>query len=306
MTKRFLGLFFLFLFAAFAHGQGAKNIKINEVLTNNISNIQDEYGNRLAWIELVNTSFSTYNVRNMYVTTDRTVLDKSMPVPQRIGRMTPIPNHDKATELTGKQHLLLFLNSNPAKGVRHLQVSAIAGQKTWVALYDGNGVDLIDSVTVPSLPANTSYARKSDGSAEWVIKPSENVTPGNDNIITVTETKAAKLKKDDPYGFGITVLSMGIVFSCLALLYVFFTVFGYFMKKKQERKEAEEKERRKSRDKVLAERLNRVRTVDTYEKEIYMAVIAMAIKQYEDDIHDIESGIITIIPKNTHWTNLKQ
>ena len=30
----------------------------------------------------------------------------------------------------------------------------------------------------------------------------------------------------------------------------------------------------------------------------------MALKQYQDDVHDTESGIITIKPKNTNWNNL--
>jgi hypothetical protein len=34
-----------------------------------------------------------------------------------------------------------------------------------------------------------------------------------------------------------------------------------------------------------------------------MAVIAMALKQYEDDVHDVESGIITIAPKKSVWNN---
>ena len=55
--------------------QGAKNIRINEVMTNNVASIQDEYGQREAWIELENTSFTTYNIRGMYLTTDRSVLD---------------------------------------------------------------------------------------------------------------------------------------------------------------------------------------------------------------------------------------
>ena len=35
--------------------------------------------------------------------------------------------------------------------------------------------------------------------------------------------------------------------------------------------------------------------------EIYMAVIGMALKQYEDDVHDVESGVITIKEKDTGW-----
>ena len=37
------------------------------------------------------------------------------------------------------------------------------------------------------------------------------------------------------------------------------------------------------------------------DKEIYIAVIAMALKQYEDNVHDIESNIITIKPHHTNW-----
>ena len=37
------------------------------------------------------------------------------------------------------------------------------------------------------------------------------------------------------------------------------------------------------------------------DKEVYIAVISMALKQYQDDVHDVESGIITIKPKNTDW-----
>ena len=37
------------------------------------------------------------------------------------------------------------------------------------------------------------------------------------------------------------------------------------------------------------------------DREVYMAVIGMALKQYEDDVHDVESGIITIKPRETGW-----
>ncbi len=37
------------------------------------------------------------------------------------------------------------------------------------------------------------------------------------------------------------------------------------------------------------------------DREVYMAVIGLALRQYEDDIHDVESGVITIKPKDTDW-----
>ena len=40
-----------------AMGQGAKNIRLNEILTNNTASIQDEYGTRQAWIEMENKMY---------------------------------------------------------------------------------------------------------------------------------------------------------------------------------------------------------------------------------------------------------
>ena len=104
----------LMMSASAVMAQGAKNIRINEVLTNNTANIQDEYGQREAWIELENTSFTTYNIRGMYFTTDRSVLDPNMSVPERIKRMSVIPNGDPRTQIGGRQHLVFYCNSNPA------------------------------------------------------------------------------------------------------------------------------------------------------------------------------------------------
>ena len=91
-----------------AMAQGAKNIRLNEVLTNNTASIVDEFGNREAWIEVENTSFTTYNIRGMYFTTDRSVLDPQMSVPERIKRMSVIPNGDSRTQIGGRQHLVFF------------------------------------------------------------------------------------------------------------------------------------------------------------------------------------------------------
>ena len=288
--------------------QGAKNIKINEVLTNNTASLQDEFGQHLPWVELVNTSFSTYNIRGMYITTDRGVLNSSLTAPQRIAKMQVIPNGDERTVLAGRDHLILFLNSNPAKGSMHYATKAEAGQPLWFALYDGNGIDLIDSVSVPVLAEDKSYARIKDGELKWDIKPAEAVTPGIGNYIEINETKIARLKRDDPHGFGITVLSMGIVFSCLALLFVFFSILGKIMVRKEK---ADRASREAGWVKVKTARMpieakdSKIPPSKKKEEDIdvYMAVIAMALKEYQDNLHDEESGIITIRPRHTMWNN---
>lgn len=292
-------------------GQGARNIKINEVLTNNKANLQDEYGNRGAWVELANTAFSTYDVRGMYITTDRRVLDKSLSVPQRTAMMSCIPNGDSRTSMSAREHIVLFLNGNQAQGTLHLSAKAEKDKPLWIALYDGNGIDLIDSVSVPALAADQSFARIKDGATTWEVKSPDCVTPGIENYVQMSETKIAKIKRDDPYGLGITVLSMGIVFFCLALLYVFFRVLGLFMSHKQALKKAGKIQPIKAAVKTgekLAETGHKTKVIlkdglqtGGIDKEIYIAVIAMALKQYEDDVHDIESNVITIKPHHTNW-----
>ena len=292
------------------YGQGAKNIVINEVLTNNTTSIQDEFGEHKAWIELENVSFTTYNIRGMYLTTDRSVLDPNMSVPERIKRMSIIPSGDERTNVGGRQHIVFFGNSNPAQGKLHLSLNVPMSEPLWVALYNGNAVELIDSVTVPALNADESYARQGD---KWVVKSAKNVTPGIENFIKTDESKDAKLKREDPYGFGITLLAMGIVFTCLAVLFVFFTLFGLLMKHLETAKKVANQHPIKPITKTVektAEIGHKTGVImqdglksKGIDKEVYIAVIGMALKQYEDDVHDVESGIITIKQKSSSWND---
>ena len=311
MKKISLILLAVFAMATSSFGQGARNIKINEVLTSNTASITDEYGRHKPWVELSNIAYSSYNIRGMYITTDRRVLDKSLTVPQRISMMSIIPSGDERTMMTARKHVVFYLDSSSADGVFYLNVKAEAGRPVWIAIYDGNAVDLIDSVSVPSLAANCSFAREKDGSTEWKIKKANEVTPGTNNFLNHSESKVAKLKKNDPHGFGIAILSMGIVFSCLALLYVFFRILGIFMSHKQTIKKAKNippvnvavKAGEKlavtgHKTKVLLKDGLQTAGID---KEVYIVVISMALKQYQDDVHDIESNIITIKPHHTLW-----
>ena len=259
------------------------SIKLNEVMTQNESSLIDEYGARNAWVEIANISHSTYNIRGMYITTDRSVLDKKMSVPERISRMSQIPNGDERTNLSGRQLIVLQLGSQPAQGSLHLSVKVNATEPTWIALYNGNATQLIDSVTVPVLGANQSFARIANNgtAADWETKSADRVTPGIQNQTVVSESKIEKFKREDPYGFGMALMAMGIVFFCLALLWITFTLFGMLM-----------------RHMDAAKKVADTKGID---KEVYMAVIGLALRQYEDDIHDVESGVITIKPKETGW-----
>lgn len=324
MKRIFLFLSLITVFGSSAFAQGAKNIKINEVLTNNTKSMLDEYGEALPWIELANTSFSTYDIRGMYIATDKKVLDQNLSVPERIEMMSQIPNGSERTSLSAQEHVLYFLNSNPAKSDMHLDAKLDSTQVVWIALFDGNAVDLIDSVSVPVLKENYSLARikNKDRQIVWEEKAPEFASPGTANITSVSESKIAKLKRDDPHGFGITILSMGVVFTCLALLYIAFMLLGKFMNRSKHIKvviDMDKPENRKLEvirhdddddDEEEATPTPKAAAKPAAEKKEekkpemnpeIAAAIAQAIKDYQDDVHVEESGVITLLPKQSAW-----
>ncbi len=295
------------------HAQMDASIKLNEVLTDNQSSLIDEYGTHHAWVEIANISHSTYNIRGMYLTTDRSVLDKSMSVPERVKRMSIIPNGDARTNLSGRQLLVFQLNSQPTKGSLHLAVKVDPSKPTWIALYNGNATQLIDSVTVPVLQADQSYARISNNgtSADWEVKSGDRVTQGIQNMTTVSESKVEKFKREDPHGFAMAIMAMGIVFLCLALLWIFFTLFGMFMRHQETAKKVINTQPIKPITKTVEKTMEvghktgvilqeglKTKGID---REVYLAVIGMALQQYRDDVHDVESGVITIKHRDTEW-----
>ena len=295
------------------HAQMDASIKLNEVLTDNQSSLIDEYGTHHAWVEIANISHSTYNIRGMYLTTDRSVLDKSMSVPERVKRMSIIPNGDARTNLSGRQLLVFQLNSQPTKGSLHLAVKVDPSKPTWIALYNGNATQLIDSVTVPVLQADQSYARIADNgtSADWEVKSGDRVTQGIQNMTTVSESKVEKFKREDPYGIAMAIMAMGIVFLCLALLWIFFTLFGMFMRHQETAKKVINTQPIKPITKTVEKTMEvghktgvilqeglKTKGID---REVYLAVIGMALQQYRDDVHDVESGVITIKHRDTEW-----
>ncbi len=324
MKRIFLFLSLITVFGSSAFAQGAKNIKINEVLTNNTKSMLDEYGEALPWIELANTSFSTYDIRGMYIATDKKVLDQKLSVPERIEMMSQIPNGSERTSLSAQEHVLYFLNSNPAKSDMHLDAKLDSTQVVWIALFDGNAVDLIDSVSVPVLKENYSFARikNKDKQIVWEEKTPEFASPGTANITSVSESKIAKLKREDPHGFGITILAMGVVFTCLALLYIAFLLLGKFMNRSKHIKvviNMDKPENRKlevirhnddddddEESTPAAAAASKTAAEKKEEKKPEMdpeiaAVIAQAIKDYQDDVHVEESGVITLLPKQSAW-----
>lgn len=298
MNKRIIGVFAgLFVTLALC-AQGSRNLKITEVVTANTDGLVDEYGRRSAWIEITNISWTTVNVRSCYLTTDRRALDKNLSVPERVKLMSLVPKGDEATSLTAQQRIVFFADGQTNLGTLHTNFVLVSGEENFIALFDGNGETLIDSLTVPPLAENQSYARLLDNEGEekgWKVLDAGDVTSGYPNRGQEKAVdKVAEFKEKDPYGVALSLLAMSIVFGCLAFLYVFFRIFGWFMLRLT--KLARVKAIRKIRESankvaVIAKEGMESRGVNM---ETYMAVIGMALHEYENDVHDVESNVLTL------------
>lgn len=284
----------LTLFACIINAQAqiAASLKISEVVVDNPSGLIDEYGQRSAWIEICNTSWGTVNLRSSYLTNNRKALE-DMPVPERTKLMSLIPKGDARTQLKAKERIVFFADGKQNLGTLHTNFQLESGKENFIALFDGDGHTLLDSVTIPaSLPSGCSYARFAGRRYEWQVATPENVTPNAANSNDgQSGNKVAEFKQRDPHGFGMSILGMGIVFACLALLAIFFTLFGKAFaninKKKAE---------------ATPDEIEEAPQVSEDDETVVAAVIALTLKKHLMDLHDNESGVITIKHRPTRWT----
>lgn len=271
--------------------QSASSLCINEVLVKNQDNFQDDYGKQNAWIEIFNTSFATVDIRNCYLTNDKRVLDKKLSAPERAAMMYPIPKGDVLTKIAPRQHLLFWADNEPKRGNFHLNFKLDPENENWIALYDANGTTLLDSITVPAnLPVDCSYGLKVDGVKEsgWAIMGMEGryVTPSTNNKTLDSNEKIDGFKMKDSLGVGMAIMAMLVVFCGLLLLFVSFKIIGgiglSIVKKNAMRFHGIE-DKQEAKEKAIG----------TESGEVF-AAIAMALHEYQDNVHDIEDTILTI------------
>ncbi len=293
MNKKNIGILIVLLMAVCGgtYAQGAKSLKINEVLVINTNNFQDDYGQHSSWIEIFNTSFASVDVRSCFLTNDRRVYqDKTLTVEQRMNMMYPIPKSDVLTKIAPRQHALFWADGQPNRGTFHLNFTLDSIASNWIALYDANGKTLIDSITVPAhLPANFSYARAEDGKDIWVIKGGDAknyVTPSTNNKTQDKQEKIDGFRKHDSAGIGMAIMAMAVVFSGLILLYISFRLIGSIgvkMGRRNAMKAHGITDKKEAKEK----------SIGTESGEVF-AAIAMALHEYQDNVHDIEDTILTI------------
>lgn len=212
-----------------ALGQGRKELRINEVMVVNDNSIVDDYGRHSAWIELVNPTHAPVNISAIYITDDLNQPRKYF-----------VPTGDARTKVEKGQSVLFYADGKPQDGTFHLNFAFKPGEDNFIAVFDADGINLIDSVTVPaSLQADMSYARAVDAGTPWQVRDNSStenaITPGGHNVIPVPNNKIAKFKDMDENGGAMTIMAMAIVFSALLVLCLCF----YLIKRVASSKKAE-------------------------------------------------------------------
>lgn len=320
MNKKIFLTLIAVVAAITASAQGRLDLRINEVMVQNDSNYVDQYDHRAGWIEIFNASHGTNGIEKMFITT----LPKDFMEKQLAGvsksktnqvllelckshknEIFVIPLGDVSTKVKPRSHVVFFADGDIEAGTFHLPFILKPGQENYVALYDVNG-DLVDEVTVRAdLPANNSYARISedeidlhgshnfddklwkvcDGtSEEKAITPAKfNARPINNNI--------QKFKDDDPSGILLTLMSMGVVFSALLMLYILFKLFGKFFSAKDKKKENE----------VVEKVVDNGIPAETHPEGDDEAIAAICMALYQHlNAHDEESGVLTFDRSQQH------
>jgi Na+-transporting methylmalonyl-CoA/oxaloacetate decarboxylase gamma subunit len=269
---------FLFSIGVFrSNGQSTTDLRINEILVCNDSNYVDDFGRHSPWIEIFNSAYNKVNIGGLYLTNDLSNPTKYL-----------IPKGQPVTGIPTRSYIVFWADSLTSRGILHLNFKLAAGET--IALFESNGKTLIDSMTVPSCVASDiSFGRLHDGSEMRGFL--SKTTPNANNNTEAQITSGEEFRKFDPFGAGMTIIAMGVVFIALALLYFFFKMTARLLRiniKKQ--LVARSLTREKAGIPALTEE-NHSGLEITGEIN---AVIAMTLFLYQTELHDAENTVLTI------------
>ncbi len=130
------------------------SVVINELMASNNAGIRDSQGEYEDWIELYNPGEVPIDVGGLYLTDD---LDEST--------KWQIP---AGTVIEARGHLLIWADKDMADEGLHTPFSLSAGGED-LALFDSDGMTLLDSVSFNEQTPDVSYGRYPDGTGPWSL-----------------------------------------------------------------------------------------------------------------------------------------
>ena len=251
---------------------------LNEVLIDNQNNFQDDYGVHSAWIEIFNRSYGSADLAGC-------LLKVSSQPGDTITYF--IQKGDVLTLVKPRQHALFWADGEPNHGTYHTCFFLNPETANWIGLFD-SGRNIIDQIVVPAnaLGPDQSYARVSDGVADWEVKGGSSdkyVTPSTNNKTLNSNAKMEKFEEHDSAGIGMSISAMSVVFCGLILLFIAFKVVGKVAVNLSKRNAMKAKGIDKDEAKELSQAPG----------EVY-AAISMALHEMQDEVHDVEETVLTI------------
>ena len=284
MKKVNIGIFCSLLLAlgfTSCTSEGESKLMLNEVLVDNRTNFQDDYGVHSAWIEIFNKSYGSADLAGCYLKHSSQPGDTAVYF---------IPKGDVLTKIKPRQHALFWADDKPNRGTFHTNFLLETDKDNWIGLYD-SGKKKLDEIVIPAglLQADQSYARVDDAAAEWEVKDEsaeKYVTPSTNNKTLDKNVKMEKFEQHDSIGIGMAITAMAVVFIGLILLYIFFKFIGKASVRLRTDRAMKAKgitDREEAKEKMLGHAPG----------EVY-AAIAIAMHEMQSDVHDVEETVLTI------------
>ena len=302
--RKFLTTVLVLAAAVSLRAQNVSDLIISEAVAEpDSTGLLDDYGRRSGWIELYNKSTGTVNFGGCYLTDDRTNLRKSL-----------IPKSDLRTKLGPRQVVLIWCSGRGADGTFYADFTLAPGKTVYLVSNDGRTI--IDSLAIPAtLPYGlAAYKQAYDirqQEFEFVDNP-EVPSPRMVNGDHGSITKGELMKERDPHGWILTVVSVSVVFSALAILwFLFWLLFDRPAKKKAAGDASTTLNMTKGKRAVIPSEAEESQVAAAIALALDMetdgdtyAAIATAVHLYLNDaIHDVEPGIVTIRRSESAWNN---
>ncbi len=310
-----------------ATGQTIVDLRLNEILVKNNNNLNDEYGNHPAWVEVFNTSFNSVNIGGCFLTDDTTGLAAAQKDKEALNTFKAscyhIPTGDPTTLIQQRSCLVFYLDGKADLGTFH--VSFTPDHSNYIALIGSDGKTLLDIMFFPESIRekevsfgcqkdgvvadnrdNSVLAKKNNQDLRTTLK---HYTPGSNNHVLAGESKADKLIQNDPYGIMMALMSMFIVFTVLVVIFFVLKIFAHFATK-QNNKNAQPKAAPapkaaaatgKPSDEELAAITLALDKAGVGANDEEIAAISLALFLYLDTQHDQESEVITFNITPSHW-----
>ncbi|MBO7586875.1 MAG: OadG family protein [Bacteroidales bacterium] len=287
-----------------ASAQSVRDLRFNEILIKNVDNFDDEYGRHVPWIEVFNTAYNSVNMAGCFITDDTTGYadgrKKGGNIPEHWYR---IPKTDIHTNMPQRSYLVFYLDAQPLYGTFHVNFDPRTSKTNYIALISADGKDLIDIMYYPKqelMDSVVSYGYEKDGITEDKAVFMEQFTPGCSNEVKMTVSKQERLKRDDPYGIGLAIISMSVVFTALVLIYLMLKLFGYSSKKIAQRNAKKSEIESGAKSSLAAAEVKEDEEDQLTGEQI--AAITMALHLHFNSMHDEESEVITIDMPSAHYS----